>query len=287
MFESWSRSWTFAKESYGILWRCKRLLIFPILSAVAAILVIASFVIPLWQSGTIQAWAEAEEGQSRTSMYVTMFLFYFCNYFVIVFFNAALIASALKYLEDGTASVGYGLGIAMKRLPQVLGWALVSAVVGTLLRVIEGSNKRAGQFIAAILGMAWTAMTYCVVPVIVVDGAGPVKAFKESLRTLKSQWGTALVGNFSLGLLGFLLVVPIAVVMVLLFLAVPAGAVGLKVAVACFGVILVLLAVAASSAADVIFQGLLFSYATGQTLPEEVNAYEFNVAFVAKDEKSS
>lgn len=286
MFGTLSRSWEFAKDSYGVLWRCKRLLVFPVLSTTAALLVSASFLLPLWGSGTLEGWLAAAEGEEESmppAAYVVAFVFYFCNYFVIVFFNAALIASSQRYLQNGEASVGYGLRLAGRRLGPILGWALVSAVIGVVLRAIETAHERVGQVVAAILGMAWSALTFFVVPVIVLEGVGPAAAFKKSVATLKSTWGTALVGNFSLGLLGFLLMLPIVLVAVLVGMGL-AGGMSPPLGVfllACCGVLLVI-AAAATSAADVIFKGLLYTYATGRELPAEVNSDLYGEAFLNK-----
>ena len=285
-FDKLERSWDFAKTSYSILWDHKPLLLFPILSGIAAIIVIASFGLPLWSSGTIETWLDEEtvDSSQKTTMYVTLFAFYFCNYFVIVFFNSALVACAMQALNGEAPAVGYGLSVAVKRLPQILAWALVSAVVGVLLRVAENTDKRVGRFVAGILGMAWTALTFLVVPVIVVDGVGPIEAFKRSVSALKSTWGEALMGNFSLGMIGFLLSLPLILLAALLIWAalsagstVAAGAI-LIIAIGAF-----LLLAAASAAADTIFKALLFSHATGRSLPANIDTDQFSYAFTPKD----
>jgi hypothetical protein len=287
MFESLSRSWEFAKASYAVLWNRKRLIVFPILSTAALLVVMASFLIPLHGSGTLQAWSEtmADEQAThadRVGMYVATFLFYFCNYFVIVFFNSALVACALRDLEGQEATISAGLALAVKRLPQIIGWALISAVVGVILHALENSHKRVAAVVSMILGMAWSALTYFVVPVIAVDGVGPIEAIKRSARTLRSTWGTALVGQFSLGLLGFLLVLPVIVVMALLFFWLPQDAAGARVMLIGVGVVCVGLCAAASSAAGVIFKAMLFNYATGRTIRDEIDTSRFGDAFLPR-----
>lgn len=288
MFESLSRSWKFATTSYKVIWNNKRLLVFPLLSTLAAVLVIASFAVPLWATGQLDRWMEAAEGEQdpaqQAGLIVTLFLFYFCNYFVIVFFNSALIASTMQVLNNEDPTIEHGLAVAGRRLPQIFGWALVSAFVGVALRLIENSNKRAGQFVASILGMAWTAMTFFVVPAIVLEGVGPVEAFKRSLGTLKRTWGTALVGNFSLGFLGFLLMIPVYLLGgVLIVLGISSGAIPVMVLCIAAGVALFVLGAATTSAAGTVFTALLYSYATGRTVPADVDVSEFNRAFVAKE----
>jgi len=289
MFEAFSRSWAYAKTSYGILWDHKRLIVFPILASAAALVVLASFLVPLQGSGALQRWLAAADDETaaagRTGMYVTAFLFYFCNYFVIVFFNSALIGSTTMWLNGQTPTLAGGLRLAGRRVVQILCWAAVSAVVGVLLRMAE-SNRKAGRVVALILGSAWTALTYFVVPVIVIDGLGPVGAFKQSLRTLRKTWGTALVGNFSLGLLGILVMLPVFLLAgLLIYAAAGVGWGAAAVVLVVLAVALVAAGAATISAADTVFKALLFSYATERPVPEAVDTSRFADAFVPARER--
>lgn len=287
MFATFARSWQYTKMSYGILWQHKHLILFPILSSFAAILVVASFLLPLWGTGTLDSWMTFMDGEqgnpdamTQAMMYITAFVFYYINYFVIVFFNTALIACALRILNGDEAGIGFGLRFAAKRLPEIMGWAFVSAIVGVILKVIENANERLGDLVAALLGSAWTAMTYFVVPVIVVEGAGPITAFKRSLVTLKSTWGTALTGNFSLGLISFLIMLPVLALMgALVYLAALSQSMVALVSMIALAVAVVMTVVAATSAAEAIFKAVLYRYATGRTLAVEVDTNQFHDAF--------
>ena len=275
MFKTLSRSWEFAKLSYRTVLDHKHLMLFPVFSTIATVLVVASFGIPLWESGQIETWMnEADQGAASNDpwIYVTLFLFYFCNYFVIVFFNTALVASTMNIMEDGKGEVRFGLSFAMRRIHSILGWALVSAVVGVILKTLE-RNEKIGRFVVSLIGSAWTALAFFVIPVIVTDGVGPIEAFKRSVRTLKSTWGTALMGNFSMGAIGFLITLPILLIGAALWYA--AGPVAaLAVAIPLF-----FLAAAATGAADAIFKAYLYTYATGRALPEDVDAGLMREAF--------
>lgn len=292
MFSTLSRSWEFTKISYSILWQHKSLVAFPIVSGAASLLVLASFIVPLWMSGFLESAAEgasSEDGQTLSQSqeilgWVLTFAFYFCSYFVIVFFNTGLIACAMRVLEGEEPSIGYGMHVAMQRLPQIAGWALLSAAIGTILRMIENANEKAGAFIAAILGSAWTALTYFVVPVIVIEGKGPIGAFKSSVGVLKDNWGTALVGNFSLGFVGFLVMLPVILIGgVATFAAFSSGSTGLGIGVGTIVVMLVLLAAAFTSAADVVFKAVLYNFATGRATPEAIEPATMREAFRSKD----
>lgn len=289
MFATLGRSWQFAKISYGILWDHKQLIIFPIISGTAALLVLASFILPLWGTGTMEQWMQMFESDApipagdKALMWSLLFAFYFCSYFVIVFFNCALTACAMKVVSGEAPTVGYGMSMAAKRLPQILAWAFISAIIGVLLRMIESMNEKVGAIVAAILGCAWGALTYFVVPVLVMDGVGPVMAIKLSAGTLKSTWGEALVGRFSLGMLSFLIMLPVLLVCgVLGSMAFASGnAAGIALAITIIAV-LIIVASAATSAADIIFKTILYNHATGRSIPANVNAETFQEAFAPK-----
>lgn len=282
------RSWEFAKISYGIIWDFKILLLFPILSGIATIIVMASFLVPLFTSGTLESWQLAidETGQLPILSYVITFAFYFASYFVIVFFNTALIACAMKVISGEVPTLGYGISIAIKRLPQIIAWSLLSAVVGVVLKIIENAHEKFGEIIAAILGTAWTALTYFVVPVLCVEGTGPFKSIKQSVATMRQSWGEALVGNFSLGLLSSLVLIPVLLLVVGVgYLAGQSGSITMVVIFAVMGVTILLLAVALTSAADIVFKAILYNYATGRALPANIDANIFPAAFAQKAKK--
>lgn len=284
MFKSFSRSWEYTKLSLKVLNRNRQLLVFPILSGAAALLVLASFGLPLWQTGTLEAWFadETKEQTGTTAMYVTLFFYYLVNYFVIIFFNSALIFSVLRYLEGERVSVGRALGDSMSVVHQIFAWAVVSAVVGVVLNMLE-RNQKVGQWVSALLGTAWTALTYFVLPVIVVEKAGPVTAVKRSLAILKAHWGTALVGNFSIGLVGFLIMLPLFLLAALLgFIGLQAStnfAMALNLGLAA---VLLILGFAANAALGDIFRAILYRHASGQTLPQDIPVRDLQAAFKQK-----
>ena len=201
MFERLTTGWHLAKQSFNVLKLDKELLLFPVLSGVACVAVMASFALPLFASGMLESIVdENATGRQQGMAYVLMFLFYCATDFVIIFFNSALVACAIIRLKGGDPTVRDGLGAASARLPQIVYWALVSATVGMLLKIIESRSERVGQIVSGLLGMAWSVTTYFVVPILVVEKTGPVDAIKRSVSLMKSTWGESLGAKFGIGL---------------------------------------------------------------------------------------
>lgn len=218
MFERMSRSWELGKQSWMVLKGDKRLVVFPLLSSAACLLVMASFFLP------IILWVQHIDPGYKKDLTTTFqhplallaaFGFYIVNFTVIAFFNAALIGCAMRRFEGEDATVSDGLVIAASRLPQILGWALVASSVGMVLRMISERSGLIGKIVVGLIGMVWSIATYFVVPVLVVEGLGPIAAVKRSAAVIKKTWGESLVANIglsALSLVGFLVsLVPLAV----------------------------------------------------------------------------
>jgi hypothetical protein len=285
MFDRLGRGWELARQSYGVLKLDKELLMFPLLSGFACLLVLASFALPLWNSDYLQVVMEEEAVPDDPVAYILLFLFYFVNYFVIVFFNSALVACAIIRFKGGDPTISDGLGAASARLPQIVGWALVAATVGVILKIIESRSEKVGQIVAALMGMAWSAVTYFVVPVIVVEKLGPVEAVKRSLSILRRTWGEALSANFGIGFIVFLMSLLAMVPVVLGIFALGAGLVPVGVAGIVIGVLLLILLGLVSSALNAIVLGALYLYAAEGKVPGAFDEALFREAFSARGEE--
>jgi hypothetical protein len=268
MFARLSYTWGIMSASWEVLKRDKTLIFFPLLSCAACLLVIASFTVPAL--AYFPAWKEAMAPgghltpEQRIIGWSYLFAFYFVCYFVITFFNVGIISCAAWRIAGEETTFAGGMRAAFQRIHLIAGWALVSATVGVILKVIS-SHKRIGAIVSRILGVAWTIATFLVVPVLVVENKGPIDALKESTALLKKTWGMQLVGNFSFGLLFLLLLIPgFAMVPLSAYLTREiSGSVGI--AVLGLGVLYLIVLALIQSALHSIFQAALYMYTQGVT----------------------
>jgi hypothetical protein len=284
MFERIANSFALARSSWQVLKTDKQLVLFPIVSAIGVLIVLASFAVPLVAlalGGVINV--QQFQGKPPWWTYPLAFAFYFCNYFVIIFCNAALISCALMRFNGQEPTLGDGFRAAGARLPQILGWSLVSATVGLLLKVIENAHEKVGEIISAILGTAWTIMTYFVVPVLVVERLGPFQAIRRSMQLLRKSWGEALVGGIGLGFFKFLIALPGLLLLALGFVVLgAAGQLALGLVLVAAAVIYLLGAAAVGAALDAIFLGALYQYAAYETVPAGFDRSTIEHAFERK-----
>lgn len=213
-----SRSWQLVKASAQILGKERKLLIFPLLSGICSLVVVASFATPMFMSMAAAGTAGAHD-QPGAGFYVGLFVFYLVQYSVIFFFNTALVGSAMAYMNGEKPSVGDGMSLALSKLPQIFGYALIAATVGMVLRALQERMGFLGRIVIGLLGMAWSVASFLVVPILAATDEGPIDAVKHSAEMLKKTWGENMIGNGGIhlvfGLAYFLLIVSFMVLITL------------------------------------------------------------------------
>jgi hypothetical protein len=192
---TFSNSWQLFKASLRVLAADKELLIFPILSSIGLLIVTATFALPFFLSGMFD---QAVAGGTQITGLVVLFLFYVVQYTVIFFSNTALVGAAMIRLRGGDPTVGDGLRIAGKHFGPILGYALIAATVGVILRSLS-KKSGVGRIIISLIGLAWNIATYLVVPVLALEDVGPIEAIKRSVMYLRRTWGEQIVGGLGLG----------------------------------------------------------------------------------------
>ena len=276
-----ARSWALAKASLGVLRSDKELLVFPMISAVAVVLVIASFALPVFGLELYKGLA-GEDGITAGG-YLLAFLFYLVQYFVIFFFNSALVGAAMIRLDGGDPTVADGLRIARGKWARILGYAAIAATVGLLLRMVEERAGFIGRIVIGLVGVAWTLATFLAVPVLVARDVGPVDAVKESASLLGRTWGENLIGNGGLGLVMMLLnLVVVLVFGGLAFAFAGNGMATLAVAMVVLGALVLLGLALVQSALSGIYSAALYRFAVMGDAPQGFDAVLLRDAFQRK-----
>ncbi|ABS77987.1 hypothetical protein CbuD7D7780_06655 [Coxiella burnetii] len=196
-----TRGWEIGKQSFSIIRANKKLLIYPLISIIVCMFLLLLIAMPLWHL-ELNHWQTGQSNFSKNLIVILLFLgiLYLCN-FVIAFCNAAFMASIMAYFDQRPATVAEGFRVAKSRFWAIMGWSFISSTFGATIRLV-GSRLNNLAFVAAIFaGITWTIISYFVIPVIILEKIGPIKAIKRSSQWLQKTWGTSLTANFNLGIL--------------------------------------------------------------------------------------
>lgn len=131
--------------------------------------------------------------------------------FLSVFFNVALAGAAAASFDGRPIGVGEALGIAWKRVGRIAQWSLLAAGVGLVLEQLASRIPGAGRLASWLLGAAWSVATIFAVPLLALEGAGPVDTAKESVQLVKTRWGEGITGLVSIGAWTVFVMMPVAI----------------------------------------------------------------------------
>lgn len=262
-----SRGWALTRQSWTVLNGDLSLAVFPILSTVFAIV------------ATVAIWAPVViirglfDGQALDNhdplYYIAGAATAYVSTFFAIFFNVALAACAVRSMRGEDTTIGEGLKAAAQRIGPILGWTFVTTTVGLLLQLLEERLPFAGKIATWLAGAAWAIASFFVVPVLALEGAGPVQSLKRSASVVKERWGESATGAATIAVVTAVISMAIVVVGVGGFLALTAiGQQVLAIVLATVAVAVIFVVAMLSSALNQIFRVALYQFAvTGQTPP--------------------
>ena len=193
-------SWELAKVSWSVLRSDKTLAVFPILSAVASLILVGIF------AGLIAATGVNDSGSNsglKGIGYVFIVAGYIALAFVSTYFLAALVHAANEALEGRRAALGESFAAANTKLHRILPWALVQATVSIVIQALE-QRGFLGQIVASLIGAAWAVVTFLTVPIIMLEDLGPIAALKRSGHLLRESWGENIAAQFGFSIFGLI-----------------------------------------------------------------------------------
>jgi Family of unknown function (DUF6159) len=249
-----------AKSSWQVLRDDKHLTLLPLLSLATTVGVALVVLLPI---GLIARDGSGGYSGSKPLVWILGFLGLVALTYVAVFFNAALVYAANSRFQGEPVTIGEAIHSARARSHVLLPWALLSATVSVVLRVIEQRGGILGRIVGMIVGVAWSVVTFLVLPVLVFEGLGPIAAAKRSGELFKHTWGENLMTNAGVGIVAMIGVLAgVVPLVVLLAVGGPVAVIGIALFALWF-----LAVVVVSNTLTGIFQVALYRFATGTPVP--------------------
>jgi len=272
--------------SWSVLREDKRLMVFPVVSAIAGLGVVVVFAVPIFlafvhTTTTVDAYGVQHQGLAMDPLgWVLTAIGYVIAMYVGTFMNAALIVAANERLTGtGPGTVSSGFAGASAKAGAIFGWVLVAATVGLALRAVEERLGLIGRIVIGIIGIAWSLLTFLIVPVLVLENNSTGASISRSAKLFKTTWGENLIGNAGFGIFTFALILSAGA---LFFVGVLTGTVA---GMVFMGVIAVLWLLAGSqvlAAMSGIYRVALYRYAVDGQAPQAYATFDFVGAFRPK-----
>ena len=268
MFRTIGHTFQLIKVSWSVLMKDKELIFFPIMGGVGVLILLGVFFAIASATGTLDHLETPNRINPTTGLEESTIIpvdiilagtTFFAAYFVIIFFNAALISAAQERLRGGDPNVGSGLSHAAKHVHTILGWAIIAAVVALILMYLRSRSRGSmmGSIGTSLLSSGWAMITFFVIPILVTEGVGPITAMKRSTGLFTATWGRQLTSNFGFGIIymGVMLIVGLITA---IFSAI-SPIIGIPI-----GVVVFAIGIGGVQAMEGIFKAALYDYARGE-----------------------
>lgn len=250
-----ARGWSLARQSLDVVLTDGSLSALVVLGSITTVLAVGAVFAP-----TVALLEEGDEDL----LYLLVALAALVASAVSTFFAVALAAAAAEVLDGRDATVGGALAVAWSRRGAVAGWALVLVTVNLVLQTVARRLGPLGAIVTGIAGAVWELVTFLVVPVIALEGVGPMEAVRRSGSIFRERWGEQVVGQVSITGVFLLAGLLPAGALAALALIGPGEGIG-PFEIVCLGSAIVILVVASilGQAARGVFSVALLRYATG------------------------
>jgi len=266
LFKRIKSGWQLTKKSWGVFREDPGLVKFAIASGLLSLLVVAVVIGP---------GLYLIDSESQVIGAVLVAVGVYLAAYISIYFAIGLAHSADRRMQGEPSSFREGMAVAGSRAGAAAGWAFVSVVVMTIIRAIQERFGVFGAIFGGLAAAAWGVLTFLAIPVIAIEGTGPITTLKRCGHLVKSRWGEQITGTITIGAAVALFGVLPAVLLIVGGIALWAtSGVGGAVLIG-FGLVVLVIALLIQQVLSTIFGVALYRYvadekAVGGFTPEEL-----------------
>lgn len=258
--------WKLMRYSFGVLFQSPRLMVFPLISGIGT----AIF------GGLVFLILFTGDFTTNGIEYVFVFALYFGTTLITTYFNTALVFAVNDRFHGRRSAPWRALAAAWKRKRLIVIWSVVVATIGVVLARVDELESSSAESTTMVFDIAWTVITFFVVPVIAFEGGSVTETFAESADTFRKTWGESIASGFGIDfltvLLGFLGIFGVYVVSGFVDVVLPVTSTVILLggsAIVVLGVYLV------GQTVRAITKTVLYLYATEEEIPEMFSEFDF------------
>lgn len=253
-----ARSFRLLGQSWEFLRERPRLMIIPVISAVATTigaLVIFAPILVL-----------THEASFKVSFFIATAVTLFPFTFVATYLNVAFLGMVQDHMHGREPTVRSGLALARSRLRPIAAWSLLATGVGVVISALQHLPFGAGEWVARVVswlgGLAWALATFFVVPVLALHGPGAHESVRRSARTFRDRWGETLIGDVGLSAAFAIITIPACMTGAAGAIALDEGAHGLGIMLIGISILIACPLIALQTALTELFSLVLYREAT-------------------------
>lgn len=192
-----ARGFRLARVSWEVLVADRRLLVLPLLAALCALAALLA---------TAALARRLHTGPEAVRVIAPVWLMAYLVSFATIFFNVALVHVVARRWQGEDAGMAAGIAAATRRIGAIAGWSVLTTTVGLALRLLERATFGLSRLVA---GVAWSITSFFVVPALVVERHGPMRALRRSANVVRSSWAEGLSGATPIGLATLMVLLPV------------------------------------------------------------------------------
>jgi hypothetical protein len=246
-----ARGFRLAGVSWEVLAHDRRLLALPLLAALFALAAVIA---------TATLARRLQTGPDAVRVVAPVWLAAYLVSFATIFCNVALVHVVARRWHGEPAGIADGLAAASRRLGAIAGWSVLTTTVGLALQLLERLTLGIGQL---LVGVAWSVASFFVVPALVLERRGPVRALRRSTAIVGGCWAEGLGAATPIALATLMVMLPVFGLMLIGFVFYVTGLTVLGLLAMVGGAIAAVFVWIASVALTQVFTLAVFQHATG------------------------
>ena len=213
-FASISRAWTFMKQSVGMAFKDKDLILPSVFSVLVNVCIIGGVIAILWATGLFQVMdADEETGMQKIINTGAGVLTTFVSLLITYFFTGMTVNLIDVHLTGRDATLGEAFADARKNFMAIMWLAVVATLIAMVRSALRSKQGRGlGDVASDAIGKVWQVATYLMLPIIILEDVSLGEASKRAWKLHSEGAIGVVVGEIGvsvltgvIGFVGFLL----------------------------------------------------------------------------------
>ena len=205
---AFSRGLGLFKQSSAVLRQNRSLIWLPIISVSSLLLLLAAIITSTYFTYGATRSAALWNAYPSITIFVGFTVLFFILTTISTFFDVALLFAVNELFDGRSTTLKESLAFAWSRRGKVATWSAFSVAATMISNQIESKVGWLGKLGFLALGIAWSLVSFIILPVFILEGVGIKEAVQRGYGYFKRTWGTNVYGNVRVGV--FLLVIAIA-----------------------------------------------------------------------------